>query len=255
MADRKTGVSPELDELSGNLIGEALDMLADGEEFVAIYVPVSADPGAPAAPEDITVSFVKCEPLSRLFHLFSEGIVDEDPALIQHYAHSAAEALPRDGRRDSSLFQDPPDRFLIRGVDIDRYTLTVREVDRFRDLADKILSIRRRIPELRKLCLRCLKDPVLDHSLAFGHFPADLRPALRFDPVEFTADFDRLLIDPGPEGLIFLFFVLLERSLKLRPGCTLRLRAVLPGILNADRSEIIQLLFYCHNFNPIASLT
>ena len=33
MADRKTGVSPELDELSGNLIGEALDMLADGEEF------------------------------------------------------------------------------------------------------------------------------------------------------------------------------------------------------------------------------
>ena len=33
MADRKTGVSPELDELSGNLIGEALDMLADGEQF------------------------------------------------------------------------------------------------------------------------------------------------------------------------------------------------------------------------------
>ena len=33
MAERKTGVSPELDELSGNLIGEALDMLADGEDF------------------------------------------------------------------------------------------------------------------------------------------------------------------------------------------------------------------------------
>ena len=31
--ERKTGVSPELDELSGDLIGEALDMLADGEEF------------------------------------------------------------------------------------------------------------------------------------------------------------------------------------------------------------------------------
>ena len=33
MTDRKTGVSPELDELSGDLIGEALDMLADGEDF------------------------------------------------------------------------------------------------------------------------------------------------------------------------------------------------------------------------------
>ncbi len=33
MSERKTGVSPELDELSGDLIGEALDMLAAGEDF------------------------------------------------------------------------------------------------------------------------------------------------------------------------------------------------------------------------------
>lgn len=33
MEERRTGVSPELDELSGDLIGEALDMLADGGEF------------------------------------------------------------------------------------------------------------------------------------------------------------------------------------------------------------------------------
>ena len=36
MAERKTGVTPELDELSGNLIGEALDMLADGEQFCVL---------------------------------------------------------------------------------------------------------------------------------------------------------------------------------------------------------------------------
>lgn len=33
MEERKTGVSPELDELSGGLLAQALDMLADGEEF------------------------------------------------------------------------------------------------------------------------------------------------------------------------------------------------------------------------------
>lgn len=45
MADnaRKTGVSPELDELSGDLIGEALDMLADGEEFGILLAVEFAD--------------------------------------------------------------------------------------------------------------------------------------------------------------------------------------------------------------------
>lgn len=33
MEERETGVSPELDELSGGLLAQALDMLADGEEF------------------------------------------------------------------------------------------------------------------------------------------------------------------------------------------------------------------------------
>ena len=31
MAQRKQGVSPELDELSSTLVGDALDMLAEGE--------------------------------------------------------------------------------------------------------------------------------------------------------------------------------------------------------------------------------
>lgn len=41
--ERKTGVSPELDELSGDLIGETLDMLADGEEFGVLVAVEGAD--------------------------------------------------------------------------------------------------------------------------------------------------------------------------------------------------------------------
>ena len=53
----KTSALYSVDTTTGAAAKE-LDF-ADGEEFVAIYVPVSADPGAPAAPEDITVSFAE----------------------------------------------------------------------------------------------------------------------------------------------------------------------------------------------------
>lgn len=43
MEKRKTGVSPELDELSGGLLGEALDMLADGGEFGVLVAVEDGD--------------------------------------------------------------------------------------------------------------------------------------------------------------------------------------------------------------------
>ena len=38
MAQRKQGVSPELDELSSTLVGDALDMLAEGEDVNVLLV-------------------------------------------------------------------------------------------------------------------------------------------------------------------------------------------------------------------------
>jgi len=50
MAHRKQGVSPELDELSSTLVGDALDLLAEGED-VNVLLVVQDEMGATASYE------------------------------------------------------------------------------------------------------------------------------------------------------------------------------------------------------------